>query len=80
MVAIFVLSCGTTRFKGVGERAAPAFEFPVRNILTVGQSTLLAPNASVARIIVAQLCDVDTCKEIYANVVLSAAQHVPMGF
>ena len=36
MVAIFVLSGGTTRFKGVGERAALAFEFPVRNTFTVG--------------------------------------------
>ena len=34
----------------------------------------------VFSVIKAQLCDVDTCKEIYANVVLSAAQHVPMDF
>ena len=42
MVAIFVLSGGTTWFKGVGKRAAPAFEFPVRNIFTVGAKRFVA--------------------------------------
>ena len=73
-----VFSGGTTIFQGIGERVTLAFEFPVGNIISVGAKRFRCAGVLLQPRLIYR-CDVDICKDLFANVVLSGGTTIFQG-